>query len=157
MTGFEPGSSGIVSDRSANCATTTSLVHYFTSNTFARTSQFGAKSLAAKSVANIPTSKFANSKIILNEKTSERERERDLFRTFCCFNKTCCQPEKKSKESRSEKCPKTFLTYGVAVAKWIRLSLPTILRPWVRIPTIPSMIFPFIVKFCTTFVPLSGE
>ena len=25
MTGFEPGSSGIVSDRSANCATTTSL------------------------------------------------------------------------------------------------------------------------------------
>ena len=24
MTGFEPGSSGIVSDRSANCATTTS-------------------------------------------------------------------------------------------------------------------------------------
>ena len=25
MTGFEPGSSGIVSNRSANCATTTSL------------------------------------------------------------------------------------------------------------------------------------
>ena len=25
MTGFEPGSSGVVSDRSANCATTTSL------------------------------------------------------------------------------------------------------------------------------------
>ena len=29
MTGFEPGSSGIVSDRSANCATTTSLIDIF--------------------------------------------------------------------------------------------------------------------------------
>ena len=33
MTGFEPGSSGIVGDRSANCATTTSLT-YFTLPSF---------------------------------------------------------------------------------------------------------------------------
>ena len=30
MTGFEPDSSGIVSDRSANCATTTSQVNILT-------------------------------------------------------------------------------------------------------------------------------
>ena len=107
MTGIEPGSSGIVSDRSANCATTTSLVHYFTSNTFARTSQFGAKSLAAKSVANIPTSKFANSKIILNEKTSEREREIFLER-FAASTKLVPSRKRKVKKAAAKNVQKRF-------------------------------------------------
>ena len=41
-----------------------------------------------------------------------------------------------------------WLTVFYPWGQWIHLSMPTVLRSQVRIPSTPSMLFPFIVNFC---------